>query len=262
MSSVRSVVFAASLAALVALVPGDAAAQGGILGRVKQKAAEKAGEKLGERGGRKPEAPAAGQPAAEPGAARSGAAAPSQPASETARNEYVLEISDANLDRLQAALDAEAREIQAIRPLLARTREDYDQCQMKLMTEDPKQKKLSEDMLAASEKGDTPGQQRILRQMGEYATEKCGENPDNTTYRMTLQGRPRAAGLAAGSFTSTQYDILKERIPPFCAAQTAGEEIVRLPGTGQNIHWVYTPSEVRALRPRCAALTKALAAVA
>ena len=107
----RSLPSVALVAALVALAVGDAGAQG-ILGRVKQKAAEKAGEKLGGKGARKPDAPAAAQPAA------------GQPASETARNEHVLEIDAATLDRLQAAPDAEAREIGAIRPMLGRTKED------------------------------------------------------------------------------------------------------------------------------------------
>jgi hypothetical protein len=69
-----------------------------------------------------------------------------------------------------------------------------------------------------------------------------------------LLNGPEKVGQKEAGLTERQYAVLKERILPFCtAAASSGSGELKVDGG-----FVYTTTEMQALRPRCATLLPAL----
>lgn len=173
----------------------------------------------------------------------------------------VLELTPMVLDRFERSLAAEVAERREVARFLSPdARARYESCQM-ASYQDTAMAKLMEQQSAASEKGDMAALQRVSQAMMAHLEKKCGVEPSSVP-AWKVKERAPAAGAKAGGFEPRQYAMIKERIPPFCAAPAdASAEGVRIPGQGKNIFWVYRPGEAQALRPRCDALLKALNAV-
>jgi hypothetical protein len=187
-------------------------------------------------------------------------------------NEYVLEMTPEVVDRFASAMVAEETDRAAVAQIAAgmKTPEAYQSCMMEAMMSDEGQRVL-EEMTAKgeaysknpSDKAAEQAYRKAQDAMTKFMTDTCGVDPDTFTNRELpeLQKRPAQAGMEAGGFTATQYAFLKERVPPLCAiASTSPEGEVRIPGDGKNIFWVYSEVEVQTIVPRCAELTRLLAA--
>lgn len=236
----RSIFRAAACAALAVFVAAPAHAQLGALRRAAQRAA----------------AGAAGQ-----GAATTTQTA--QPASASSRvgNETVLELTEPVLDRFTRALAAAAADRAQLAQRLStiKTQEQYGACALQYY-QSPAGQAAYQKLSAAS--GDANAATSAANEVKAGMEKLCGPDPSaRAQLQNDAQGHAQQAALAAGEFTGRQYDVIKERVVPFCraAAQAQGEGDVRLPGSGHNIFYVYTPAEAAALRGRCAALMQALA---
>jgi hypothetical protein len=195
------------------------------------------------------------------------ASAEAEAAQKSPYNEHVLEMTAEVVERFAAALAAEEAEREEIERIAAavRTPEAYQTCLMGVVT-GPDYEALMAASSAASEKylanprdaAAAEAHRAAQQALVEHMKQTCGADPD--TFRSSelpkLQTRPTAAALAAGGFTDTQYAILKERVAPLCGlAEAAGDGVVRIPGDGKNIFWVYSAEEVDTLTPRCEALS-------
>ena len=210
-------------------------------------------------------AQAAGVEAAAPASTANAASAA------TSETGYVLTMTPAVLDRLEAALAAEYTEFDVVeREFQARpTPEVRAACEHALM-QGPEGQKILADYMAALEKaGEDPdaamkAMQAMDQAMRALYARECGE-PFTDEEARELQQRPHVIGAEAGGFTTIQYAILKERVPPFCeggADLRQDEGGASAPGVDERNRYVYGADEVEALRTRCEALTLALAAVA
>ncbi|HYD53956.1 MAG TPA: hypothetical protein VEA99_15070 [Gemmatimonadaceae bacterium] len=189
------------------------------------------------------------------------ALAPSTAAAHVVADSTLLPLTPAVLDRFDRALAAEAAERREVARLLSpAARDTWIRCQMRSY-QDPEVMKLIQQQSTAVERQDMAALQRVQQAMMAAIETKCGKNPAAMN-ESRVRERPPTAGAAAGGFDARQYAMLKERVTPFCAvAAPIGSDGVRLPGQGTNVYWVYSPAEAQALRPRCAALQKALAAL-
>jgi len=233
----------------LAVVPASASAQVG--GLIKKKVKEKVAQTA----------------AAEPETAASSPA--SQAAPTPVYNEHVLAITPERLDRLEKALAAEAatREENARRIGKVLDADEYEDCKLRV-ARSPKTQKLMEEPLRVL--GDeNSSQEELERALQEMATRlealtepECGLEPNKAEdLRDELAARVPAAAEEASGLNALQLSILKERILPFClapeaVAAAAGER--RIPGETSAVFYVYSPSEVEALRPRCGKLVEAL----
>lgn len=232
----------------LAVVPASASAQVG--GFIKKKVKEKVVQGV-----------------AEPDTA---AASPvSQAAPSPVFNEHVLAITPELLDRLEKAMAAETatREENARRIGKVLGAEEYQGCSQRV-AQSPKGQKTMEGLLRVM--GDeTSTQEELERAMEEIATRlealtepECGLEPNKAEdLRNELAPRVPAAAEEASGLNPLQLSILKERILPFClapeaVAAAAGER--RIPGETSAVFYVYLPSEVEALQPRCGRLVEAL----
>lgn len=178
----------------------------------------------------------------------------------------VLTMTPENLDRLSKGLAAEeaARRALAAKAPKTKSPAEYDQCRSGVLS-GPDAMKLMEDFSAASQKAasDTAAlvkaAEAMQKGMDALVEKRCGSDP--AVGRSSAQERQREIAEAAAKdagLTARQYAILKERVTPFCAlGGAAGKEGARIKAPG-GAYWVYSASEVSALSPRCAALTKAL----
>lgn len=187
-------------------------------------------------------------------------------------NEYVLEMTPTTMERFGAALNAadEARKAiaakAAVKPAKARlTPQQYQQCMANLAMS-PGYMQLIQDLSeAASNATDPAAQQKMAETMGAkmqaFVEKECGVDPSATPPQVDVAGEVRRAedqAAKANGFTPRQYEILKERIAPLCLSDAlAAGGPVRLPGDG-HVFFVYTASEVQAVRPHCPAFTKLL----
>ena len=278
---VRGGAFAAFLLACAA-IPAQAQF-GGLKSRIKEKVAEKTAEKVVDRalGGGKDgadsaaTAPAAAAPAAAPapannaGAAAAAAAgrangarpaASQEPARRSPYGDHVLEMTPDVLDRFAAALAAENAERKAI-PTRKREHEaasqKYGVCYYAAL-QSPEMEKVNARLAQAGEKNDVDLLIKASQEQQDLTKSKCGEPPEEPDYRRLVQAKAEEKG----GFKGRQYDILKERLTPFCtagAAITPDGDGVRIGGA--RIAYVYSATEVQQLKSRCGALNEALKAV-
>ena len=186
-------------------------------------------------------------------------------------NEHVLAITPELLDRLEKALSAEAatREENARRVGKVLDAEEYQSCRQRVAGS-PRAQELMEEQLQVLEDETSTQQQReqALQEMAtrlEALTEpECGLEPNKAEkLRSELAPRVAAAAEQAGGLSDIQLSILKERILPFCVAPeavaaAAGE--MKIPGETSTVFYVYSPTEVEALQPRCGSLVEGLLA--
>lgn len=167
--------------------------------------------------------------------------------------DYVVEMTPANLDRLETALRAEKAYRDSIATFYARlpTADAYGQCNTQVMMS-PEAQKISESM---PENADLATVQKMGQQLQDLVVKKCGPDPSTFHKSDDLRRAPETGAKAAG-FTKDQYAIMQERIVPFCKA---GDAPSRIPGSGTNIYYVYAPGEVQALGPRCSKLVPLIA---
>jgi len=181
----------------------------------------------------------------------------------------VLAITPEVLDRVERALAAEAvtREENDRRVGKVLDAEEYESCRQRVARSEKAQEMMEEQLRVLGDETSTQQErERALEEMAkrlEALTEpECGLEPHKAEkLRSELAPRVPAAAEQASGLTDLQLSILKERILPFCvtpevAAAAAGE--LRLPGETSNAFYVYSPTEVDALRPRCGALVEAL----
>jgi hypothetical protein len=168
----------------------------------------------------------------------------------------VLEMTPAVLDRLDAALAAEKAGLDdlARQRAAVKSPEEYEQCSATTLVSPEMQRMMEsagDDMSKVAAAGER-AQAMVL--------EKCGVDPAefNENRIGEMRRAAHAKGVAAGAFESRQMEILSERVLPFCAA--GGTEL-RIPGSGKDIFYVYSEVEMKALAPRCDALTAAIRAV-
>jgi hypothetical protein len=183
-------------------------------------------------------------------------------------NDNVLEMTEPVLDRLQAAVTAEAAERGEVAKILAALPDPTTRMECEQRTAmTPEVQALLEVYLADMEKanGDNAAimkaAEKMEAAMRAIMNRECGESltPERET---ELQKRPAAKGAEAGGFKDVQYSVLKERVAPFCTAGAALEESedgASVPAPGTSDRLVYSAAEIEALRPRCAALMQALA---
>ena len=193
------------------------------------------------------------------------AASEDTPQQRSPYSENVLEIRADVADRLEKALAAENAELASFRAWASKvkTEDAYQACQTQIMMS-PQAQAWSTEMAAAMEKGQAAAQKAMttMAQKVDSLTEQtCGPRP-NSVEEKRRQARNDAEEEAgkAGGFTGRQYFIIKERIPPICGtgALATADGALKLPGTGQDIFWVYSPAEVEVLRARCGRLQGAL----
>lgn len=247
MNSSRFLAWTALVAGLAAVVPASASAQ--IGGLIKKKVKD-----------------TVGQTVAGPDAAAANPAAPGP-----VFNEHVLAITPELLDRLEKALVAEAatREENDRRVGKVLDAEEYERCRQRVAMSAKTQEIMEEHLRVLGDETSTQQQrERALQEMAtrlEALTEpECGLEPNKAEkLRSELAPRVAAAAEQASGLTDIQLSILKERILPFCVAPeavaaAAGE--LRLPGETNTAFYVYSPTEVEALQPRCGGLLEALTA--
>ncbi len=290
--------WAACAAVLAMMVPGPAEAQLGkfLKKRIKEKIVEAvltsddsaaqapapSGPASSAQGPTKKAAPApAVAPAPAPRATKE--VAPAQPTLTPAEqrrsklfNEHTLEMTAEVLDRFEKGLAAEAAELKAIAPQLARVlpSDQFEKCLQARVYTLPEWRKAYDEYsavtVAASNSGDFSktgaAAEKYKADLGRIAEPACGLHPDKSgDMRQQLLERPGKAGEDASGMQKYAYATLKERIVPFCAlAQTpaAKDDLVRLPGedgsVSEHYSYAYTKDEVSNLRPRCARLMPVL----
>ena len=219
----------AALAAIVCLsMPSPADAQIGGFIKKKVKDAVK-----GQAAGEQKQAPAA------------------EAQSEPRFSEYVLELNAENLDKLEKALAVEKAYRDSVNTAYARvpTPEQYQQCMIRT-TMDPEAQKITANM------NDMAAMQQAQEKLVAYREKKCGKDPERA-----MEGKKEA--LRHGSDRAAEsvgikpsaLSIMKERITPFC--ESGGQAKVK--GDMEGMYYVYTPTEVAAIQPRCVKLAALLA---
>jgi len=186
-------------------------------------------------------------------------------------NADVLAITPELLDRLEQALPAEAaaREENARRVGKVLDAEEYESCRQRVAASPETQELMEEQLQVLGDETSTQQQMDLaLQEMAtrlEALTEpECGLEPNKAEkLRRELDPRVAAAAEQASGLSDRQLSILKERILPFClapeaAAAAAGE--LKIPGETSTVFYVYSPTEVEALWPRCGSLVEALLA--
>ncbi len=218
---------------------------------------------------------AAGSSAAAPSGGRTGASriTTAAPAPAGPRfTEYLLEITPEVLAKVEKGVAAEAADRKLAGQELAKilSRDDHEKCQIQV-SRTPEGQKAYREFTAQLQGNDqqamAQASQTYAKRLDDLSRPKCGPGgTEAEDLRRDLRWRPEKTGLAASGLTEYQYNILKERIVPFCslpqppAPAATGE--TRVPaGTGYSgsLDYVYAPGETAALQPRCARLMAGLA---
>jgi len=250
MNSSRFLACTALVTGLAAIVPASASAQLG--GLVKRKVKDTVVQTV------------AGPDTTASVSASRAAAAPAFTAN-------VLEMTPEVLDRLEKALAAESvtREENDRRVGKVLDAEEYARCRQRVAMSPKTQEIMEEHLRVLGEETSTqPQRERAMQEMAtrlEALTEpECGLEPNKAEkLRSELAPRVTAAAEQASGLSDLQLSILKERILPFCVAPEAVAAAVgelRLPGETNTAFYVYSPTEVDAVQPRCGGLLEALTA--
>jgi hypothetical protein len=177
------------------------------------------------------------------------------PASSSGAASGTVPITAELLTRFETGLRAESADRAEVSKLLApEVGERYRQCTETAMTS-PEMTDLVMEFAPRLESAE------LHQVMAEYeaamtaiVTRRCGPKPGDPD---DLRRRPARIGREVAELEDREYAMLKERTLPFCASNAAG---TRVPGDGRNIYFVYSETEVEALRPRCPSLLPLLAA--
>ena len=214
-------------------------------------------------------------------------------------NSDVLPITATLLDGVRTGLDTEIRLRKEFQQLLAsyKTREQYGACTAEVAMAEEGQKIMGQ--IATLPDNVTPAEfQRLMEKMDAemkaLLKQRCGAdvdvdwpigkrstkleeieaqaaaavNPSADLPVPELDGEsPEDAGdneLPRAGISVRAYQILKERIVPFCMAYEDGlikldGNPVQIPGSGRNIYWVFTAQEAAYIAPRCKELMALLA---
>jgi hypothetical protein len=147
----------------------------------------------------------------------------------------------------------------------------YQQCQIDFGTSEEYQKILNK-----APPSQNMSAEQIMKWMQDKTTgadsamaKKCGKDPilawtPGDQSRMLEQIEQNAAKTAG--MDDQCYANLKEFAAFFCSLpeatqQKATQEGLKIPGTGKDIYWVFTPEHARALKPRCSKLMNAIQSV-
>ena len=181
-------------------------------------------------------------------------------------NEFILEMSPDVVARIETALAAEAAERIEVAAIIAKQPDPQARaiCEQRVAA-GPEMKQALDTYMADLEKanGDNDAimkaAQKMDTAMRAIIDRECGAvlTPEQ---ERDLQARPHLAGAKAGGFTDRQFGFIKERIAPFCSAGEkleSGPEGAAVPVDYRN-SYVYSATEVEALRPKCAAFMHAL----
>lgn len=173
----------------------------------------------------------------------------------------LLEITPGLLDRLEMGLAAEQADRKAAPKLLFGAA--YDQCKDALEKSAPYQKEYQAFIARYADLPESKQPDALRENMKHQDAQlraQCGP-PFNEadTLQFTLPRRAEEAGRAATGLTARQYAILKERIMPLCEATEtttgSGGELQVPKKESSHVFFLYKPTEVDAIRPRCSKLT-------
>jgi hypothetical protein len=168
----------------------------------------------------------------------------------------VLEITPALLDRARAVASAsvQVRQQQAAYTAHEKCTEmelEKLKVAMHALNERYQAKLAAGDARAMMAMADTI--QMLHQQVTTAPQQKCGPRP---TYPEQSPQAAREQALKSQQLTERQYSVLEERVVFFCRSEQASRSdgAVQVPGDGRNIFWVYSASEVEAIKPRCGEL--------
>lgn len=145
-------------------------------------------------------------------------------------------------------------------------RQQFDECQMRLITSPEYQKVMQEMSQVMQDAKPTASWQQALQvvtaKQETLQTKVCGPEPgrDASASGVAASLREIEGKVAKeNGFTPRQYAILKERVSPLCLSDTTPPwpAVVRVPSADNNFY-VYTAAEVTALRPHCPVFLKLL----
>lgn len=167
---------------------------------------------------------------------------------ESPYNDYVLELTSENLDRLEKAIAAEKAYKDSVNAAYSRvpTKDQYQQCLIGTLR-DPEVQKISQNA------NDMAAMQEAQLKLMAYREKKCGKDPERILEgkREVLRKAPdrgaEAVGLERGAVA-----VMKERIGPFCAS--GGQ--AKVPAATKGMFYVYSATEMAAIQPRCVKLMK------
>jgi len=167
-------------------------------------------------------------------------AAPSGPTFD----EWVLELTPANLDRFEQGLTAERAFRDSIDAVYAKlpSPEAYQTCQIRVATS-PEALKLVQNIDPSNVQAAMQANQKRL----DLAEKRCGPDPARRSKSDDLRGA-EARGAAAAGLKPSQYGIIKERVKPFCGP---GGGTAKVAGAMSGMYYVYSETEMSALQPRC-----------
>lgn len=199
-----------------------------------------------------------------------------------------LHITNTLLDGLKVGLNTEIRLREEFEQLLAsyKTTEQYDACAAEVGMSEEGQKILNlmttlkdpikpEDLLRVTERMDVEMKALLKKKCGEDVrfvwpegkrAEKLAEIEVHAADAVDPSAEPPVPQLDGPSVDAGEtfvagidiwsYQVLKERIPPFCLAYQNGiikidGNPVSIPGSGTRVYWLYTAEEAAYLAPRC-----------
>jgi hypothetical protein len=172
---------------------------------------------------------------------------PESSSGNSAYNDRVLELNEENLGKLEKALMCEKDARTQVDAKFAKllTSEQYQKCAMEAS--------MSPEMMQLVQNPGTT-QQAAQEQMLKVAAlieKKCGKNPNDVHKDDDLKQALDKCS-SAGNLTNAQFSIAKERILPFCAS--GGQNKIK--GQGNNVYFVYSSTEIGAIKPKCDKLRK------
>ena len=177
-------------------------------------------------------------------------------------------LSPSVIDQLLKGMAEERAQRDAIKTQLKslKTAEQFKACEEGALAS-PEGQKLYQRMMDTDGKSQQEIQAimaKIPLDLEALITKTCGPDPSKFD-DYWKEGKLREAeqkGAEKSGFDKECYDLLKERVLPFCKAPAALRTSatvggVKIPGVGKG-EYGYTAEEAKALNPRCAELVTAL----
>ena len=184
------------------------------------------------------------------------------------------DVSDDAYDRLLKGMQAELDGLKKMGDDFAAAKtgsNTYQQCTMqygqseeyqKIVNKPPPSQNMSAEQMIKWMQERTTGADSAL-------AKKCGKDPirswtngdRNSMIEQIAQNAAKTAGM-----DDQCYSNLKEFAGFFCSLpeatqQKATQEGLKVPGSGKDIYWVFTPEHARALKPRCSKLMNSIQSV-
>ena len=159
-------------------------------------------------------------------------------------SETVLELTPANLDKLETGLRAEKAYRDSVEAWYAKvkTPEEYAQCRTNAMMS-PEAQQLASNADASNLQSAQDAGQKLMA----LIKKKCGEDPGTLNKNADLR-KAQGHGVEASGLSAEAYAVIEERIPPFCGGDGGTAQVQ---GSGSGIYYVYSETEMAALKPRC-----------